>query len=38
MIFGRFDDRVHSVHNKEGALPDKDRPDRPMREHAGAGS
>ena len=39
MIFGRFDDRVHAVHTKEGApLPDKDRPDRPIREHAGAGS
>lgn len=38
MIFGRFDERVHAVHSKEGAMPDKDRPDRPVREHAGAGS
>ena len=30
MIFGRFDDRVHAVH-------DKDRAERPAREHASAG-
>jgi hypothetical protein len=38
MIFGRFDDRIHTVHSPVQASADKDRPLREQIPAAGAGS